>query len=153
LSPLCPLGSQHFRGYVDLAPIMRGVWRFQNRIDPGKQTRDRSKIQFSFTLSGRQLHSGHVHQLLPAVLPSHAIKLQSLNNVVALLNPNSKPNMSHYFDTRRVLREIRVRIDGGQVLFILATPQHQDLSGMGQIEFNVNTNGQLLQNLANNPDS
>jgi hypothetical protein len=150
LSPLCPPGSRSFRRYVSLEPIMREVWRFQNRIAPGAQGPERADIKFSYVFSGRQLHGGHGHAF-PAglVVPHNHVNLQNLTNIITLLSPDSKPKMCQYLSTPRVLHDIRAWVDGRRVLFLLHTPAHQHISDMGKILFDLNANNQLVQNLAN----
>jgi hypothetical protein len=65
--------------------------------------------------------------------------------MIMLLRPQSNPHMSPYIRTYQVLRDIWVRLNGLRALFVLSTPHHGDGTEYPVIEYEVDSNNQLVR--------
>ncbi|KAF1833867.1 hypothetical protein BDW02DRAFT_359153 [Decorospora gaudefroyi] len=145
LSPLCPVPCHNAHRFIDLLPIMLQIWRLNtapaNPLNPPQRY---ANIRISFALSGRLLHS-HAHPPHPVPSAKRVINIAALNDMIASLSPGSQPVMRPYFCSPRTIDQIRTRIDGRQVRFLLSTPHHLGVSDMGRIDFTLDNTNQLVK--------
>jgi hypothetical protein len=150
LTPLCPWPTRGGRVILDLKAMVMQLWRRQNTLQAGQLVANQANIQISFTLSGRQLHNLCHHPTGAHLPPSlqYTMNIQNLNTIIRLLRPDThRGNMKYLLHSPRTLCEIRARVDGRQVRFVLATPNHQDRTEMGTIMFDLNASNQIVRQL------